>query len=282
MLSTWLDEHLETFVRPNLGRIPNIDLKDYDLIEFTPQRIRALVAFWDQAKKRCGDKPMLLAGRDVYLLEVIAHMEGYPTTFRSDISALTASHVVEDYTKHYLVDTGYKGSVPIALKMEHWDLMRYYPIIKRPPELKPTEHWGMQNPIYKAQHDAELERHQLFPRARLRESSPICYIPGLLERCSKYWDRAQWKDGIQQNIQLPTDKWGDQFPRAASLTQYIFHQVELLRQCRRLGVSYGAKKTEPAVPAQAPIPFGFGICHSDVISPPHYLNQSFFGLSCEG
>lgn len=264
MLSTWLDEHLETFVRPNLGRIPNIDLKDYDLIEFTPQRIRALVAFWDQAKKRCGDKPMLLAGRDVYLLEVIARMEGYPTTFRSDISAITAAHIKEDYTKHYLVDTGFKGSVPLAMKMEHWDLMRYYP-------------------IYKAQHGAELERHQLFPRARFRESSPICYIPGLLERCSKYWDRAQWKDGIQQNIQLPTDKWGDQFPRAAGLTQYIFHQVELLRQCRRLGVSYGAKKTEPAVPVvEAVQPFGFGICHSDVISPPHYLNQSFFGLSCEG
>jgi hypothetical protein len=90
-MNTWLDEHLETFVRPYLGYIPNLKDKpskksghaDWSEI-LTNEAFYLLYLAWQEAKSRAAGRPILLPGRDVWLLEVIARCEGgnYPTVFR--------------------------------------------------------------------------------------------------------------------------------------------------------------------------------------------------------
>ncbi len=217
MGSTWLEEHIEDFIRPFLGNVPTLDLispnYNYGIACWkNPTRIRALQAVWERAKRRAGYLPILLAGRDVWFLEVLARVEGYPTTFRSDISSTSVTQVTEDYSGFYCIDTGNKGSIPTKLKCKKWDLINYYYQVYDPKT-------GVNTPTVRMD-------HQIFSH-----STPQGHVRALysnLESSPKYWVRAE-KPGPQVWSPL------DEFKACAIATMYIaqFHMKNPLRGGRK-------------------------------------------------
>jgi hypothetical protein len=170
MLSTWLDQHAETFVRPKLGFIPNVDTKDYNIIQLGSRRLDQLKNVWEAAKKKAGGRMILLPGRDVFLFEVLARMEEFPTIFRPDISTLVSPYVKEDYTDCYLLDTGYKGTIAKDLKIQNYGLIEFSIYSQKPEELK-----------------ANKAKYQVM------ESQDG--LAGVLEGTPKYWQRGYWHGG---------------------------------------------------------------------------------------
>lgn len=222
----WLEEHLETFVRPHLGTVPtewpgpkvmygqhNNQWSDY--------RIKALMALWAVAKKRSEGRPILLAGRDVWLFEVLARIEDVPTTFRPEISSTVAKAspkaITENYKEYYLLDTGYRGSVPVALGITHFDLISFDPVVYPPLPLE--------------ERLAERLKHQVFPNAQLgrllpngkhQKAGKMSGMAGLLESTPKYWTRGTITicggGGWQISQKLNTTA---EFTATALLTQMI-------------------------------------------------------------
>jgi hypothetical protein len=126
MAASWLDEHLETFVRPHLGYVPNIETSNQWLHNFRPQALEELMKVWGEAKKRAKDKTILLPGRDTFLIEVLARiLDDHPTLFKPEYSKVVSESGMfkEDYTTFYAVDSGYSGSVPKALKCADFGLV---------------------------------------------------------------------------------------------------------------------------------------------------------------
>ena len=119
----WLKAHAETFVAPYLGKAPEIKPEDSSWAFFHPKMVLFLKIALDKALKVANEqgRPLLLAGRDVWAFEVLARLQGLPTIFRPEFSG----NVVRDkgwgdilktqYSHCYLLDTGYTGSVPLAL-----------------------------------------------------------------------------------------------------------------------------------------------------------------------
>lgn len=204
---SWLDEHLETFVRPQLGEIPNVDQSYYWIAAFNAKVLIALVTVWNRAKFLAKGRTILLPGRDVYLFEVIARIQGdYPTTFRPDISSEVAPYVTEDYSDTLCLDTGYKGSIPKAMGIPNWVLVRY-DFSGRKPE--------------------DVARYQVFPKASRGAYSGLS---GSLEGCPKYWTRgsmahAPYKKGskVIQSISPSNFKY------AAMLTIHVAQSVHKVR-----------------------------------------------------
>lgn len=229
----WYDYYIEAVARPsfayasqcpptwyNLGkglkRFPNTHSNfygDHLTGEYgiaNKRHLTMLRTIWFEAKKKAGNKPILLAGRDVFLLEVMARMDGANTIFRPDISALSIGGVKEDYSQCYCVDSGYRGSIPKKLKIEDWHVV----------SLSTTARVGTQK--YKE----ELQQHQLFPHAGYN----FKHMCGKLESAPKNWDRAVLAgEGIirQTFTSLP-----DQAYNATVLTMRIiqFYRPEVLKQ----------------------------------------------------
>ncbi len=210
MNSTWLEEHIETFVFPNLGYVPIINPQHQNLKDWTPTRIKALQAVWSRAKARSGGRPILLAGRDVYLLQVLAELEEFPTTFRPDISGASVTQIKDDYSKYYCIDTGNKGTIPKTLGCEKWDLIYY------------ASEWNDLGEVHPRQD------HQVFPRAR--SCGHVRNLYHQLEGAPKYWQRA-----AKPGLPLPIDR--SSFDSAAMVTIHIVSQI--------LGKSHLVKKTPP-------------------------------------
>lgn len=208
--TTWLDNHLETFVRPQLGMIPNINPNEYYIRVFDKKILISLNLFWLEAKRVAQGRTILLPGRDVYLLEVIARMyDDYPTVFRPEISSSVAPYVKEDYTEHFCVDTGYQGSVPKMLKMNHWKLMRG------------SVGWT----------GKQVQERQLFPN---NKRGTLYAMSTNLESCPKYWERAnpgfdannKFNGVINQRIDHTN------FPNAAQITMIVARSVGMIRPRR--------------------------------------------------
>lgn len=213
--SAWLEHHLETFVAPHIGGVPDIDPTNSHVLQWKPIFSPALRAVWAQAKQRAKGHPMLLAGRDVWLLEVLARIEGFPTAFRPDISGAVGRAkpraVQEDYSNHYLVDTGFQGSVPRGLDIPHFDLIALNPSYHDP--------------------DTKIRRgnHQLFPQARLTDPKfphsagkygTLYLLASQLERSPKYWIQGVTTIGPTRVI-TQTLSTGDEFVGAAMMTQLV-------------------------------------------------------------
>lgn len=194
----WLQNHMETFVKPTLGYIPVLD-NNYRRV-FTSEEMAVVKAMWKAVKceaRRVG-KPILLAGRDVFIFEILARREGFPTTFRPDISRLTVSHVKEDYSGHLLFDTGFAGSIPRALRSTSYvmgsasgvELQTAAPIF---------------HPSYTGIHIRSLgrsqhvllhnETHQVFPRMKGARSLIL-----KIERTPKYWKRGYYRTACKCSI----------------------------------------------------------------------------------
>lgn len=197
---TWLDEHLETFVRPVLGRIPEVNPRDSWVMQFNPKVLVALNLIWEQATRLARGRTILLPGRDVFLFEVIARMkDDYPTIFRPDISGAVAPYVTEDYSDCFVLDTGYKGSIPKAMKIPNWSLVRF--------------DFGGRKP-------EDVARWQVFPKSRGRYYTSLS---GSLEACPKYWTRAGYFTETKKVTQVYDTYY---FPYAAQLTMHVARSVK--------------------------------------------------------
>jgi len=136
-MNTWFDEHCELFVRPTFGKIPSYSaltkaeqdyLKPYKET-WHKARILHLYACWQLAKRKSEGLPILLAGRDPWAFQILAGMEGVPTTFRPEISTFVSQHLKKkeqtaEFANYYMVDTGYKGTVAINLGVKKWNLVK--------------------------------------------------------------------------------------------------------------------------------------------------------------
>jgi len=69
---SWLEEHLETFVRPYIKHIPNLDTKF-----FSEDDMRRIKNIWRGVKQRAKGKKLLLTGRDIFVFEILARRENY-------------------------------------------------------------------------------------------------------------------------------------------------------------------------------------------------------------
>ena len=190
MFPSWIDEHVETFIRPHIGHVPNVDASRYDIRELSKGAIDNLQKTWDEVKRRSEGRMILLPGRDVFLFEVLARMENYPTIFRPDISKDVAPHVNEDYTQCLALDTGYRGTVPKAMGIKNFLLISYssFPVGTPQREIK------------------ELKaKHQVFPEGGYSMTS----LSGTLECIHKYWERGYHYNGkiIQTLFKPPVFKY---------------------------------------------------------------------------
>lgn len=226
-MNTWLDEHLETFVRPHLGSIPEIDKADVNLQKwFEPVTLKCLHAVWKKIKLLAQDRVILLPGRDVWLIEVIARMQDdHPTVFRKEISSCVARSklLTDDFSKLHCLDTGYRGTVPMELGCEHWHLISW--------NVGPQTN----TPEVIRERIKKRAEHQLFPGAPTMtygvngvaqgKYSPIITLAGQLEGCPKYWDRGEVvydkthckPHGIKKQVLFE----GISFKRAAMLTRFV-------------------------------------------------------------
>ena len=115
-MSSWLHDHINTFVRPILGYVPRPGINKF----FTDHELSVMKNMWRSVKRAAAGRRILLAGRDVWVFEVLARRENFPTIFRPDISRATANRVAEDYSQLFIFDTGFVGSIPRALNSQHY------------------------------------------------------------------------------------------------------------------------------------------------------------------
>lgn len=207
-MSPWLDQHLEEFVRPVLGVIP--DVKGTWIDVFKPTHIIALATVWKKATELAHGRVILLPGRDVFLFEVLARtIHDYPTIFRPDMSSSVTPWVKQEYTECYALDTGYKGSIPKALKMEHWALVRY-------------DHYTS-DPVWKNAVARPLR--QVLPKAL---NQTYAGLSGNLEGCPKYWTRGEvYMDGTVRKVRQTLDL--TKFAEAAALTIHVVRTAVKLK-----------------------------------------------------
>jgi len=225
---SWLDEHLETFVRPYLGSIPNIDMTSNYLKSWDQRLNMTLKAVWERAKIRAMGRPILLPGRDVWEFEILARMEGFPTTFRPEFSGEVVRNIKikEDFSQHYVLDSGFAGSVPKALKATHFGL-----VAKGPTQLFRKSTDGKILPLMPTDQTQKL-LHQVFPHARMfrphetnrppeteQEQPLVMRLASALERNPKYW----WSATVDYIAGKPSQVLANEehFKYAAILTQFI-------------------------------------------------------------
>ena len=202
---SWLDDHFENFVWPNMpdGTCnSNIQPLGY----FSQEELTIIKNLWKSVKKQAGNKQILLAGRDVFIFEILARRENYPTIFMPEISRATVQHIkrfpleVED--DFFLFDTGFVGSIPRGLGLRNFSLMSYAlnsSMVGYWPNRRRTS-----NPDTK----------QVFPH--------LSFSRGLalkIEKTPKYWESGRM--GTEDQIIQPFSHQ-EEFYRAAQLTLEIY------------------------------------------------------------
>lgn len=199
----WLDEHLENFVAPELGFIP-----DEPLGYFRPEELTVIKNSWRSVKKAAKGRPILLPGRDVFIWEILAQREKYPTLFLPEVSRLTVAHVkIPDLEKYFLFDTGFAGSIPRGLGTKEFKLLSFS-----------ANGGGAYGQLYGRQDN----RTQVFPR--------LSFSRGLalkIELTPKYWNTARMHsemgDFLETYQVVHQEKSPlDEFERAARLTIEIY------------------------------------------------------------
>lgn len=203
----WLDEHIEGFVIPHLESETIVEWDSKVLHEplnaFSPEELTVIKNTWRSVKRAAEGKTVLLAGRDVFIFEVLARREDYPTHFVPECSRMTVRHLkisnVEDY---FLFDTGFIGSIPNGLGIKDFSLMSYS-------NNSTFNGWGINR-----QHKTNPLTVQVFPR--------LTFSRGLalkIEQTPKYWEsgRVVADDEIVQ----PMSKI-QEFISAARLTVEIY------------------------------------------------------------
>ena len=184
---SWLRDHLNQFVTPYLGDEPGPPRLTP---HFTPQEMAVIKNVWRAAKAEAGLRRMLLAGRDVFIFEILARRERFPTTFRPDVSRQTAFAIAEEFRSkandYFLLDTGFRGSIPQALGIKNYKFTSA---------------------------DLDLKAKQAFPHLTGSRSLAL-----KIEATPKYW-RSAVMSGAEK-VQVLSDL--AEFRRAAELTIQVY------------------------------------------------------------
>jgi hypothetical protein len=193
----WLDDHIEKFVKPVVGVVPDYKLiKPADTDNYTKMLTGAnsiypglLVKLWTEAKRRAAGRTILLPGRDVWLFEVLARLEGTDTIFRPDISSNAVTTIAksdpqkEVFKGCFCVDSCCAGSIPKKLGCADWALGIYSGF---------------------AANLEQLQAHQLiaerFPNLA---TDPLYNCYAILECVPKYWTHASASNGIVTQQVVP-------------------------------------------------------------------------------
>jgi hypothetical protein len=209
MAADWLDKHIEEFIRPRLGKVPELDKDAYPLHggAWIPLDVKCLQAMWWQGKRLAKGRTILLPGRDAFLLEVLARLEDWPTIFDQRLSSVVCRAIADgkykgiDISKFkdcFAIDTGYRGSVPKALGVTDFALLKYHPDVPLTRNTKP----GNIN-VY----DPKVLTHQIFPYMKpewweyydktgkaitpvFHKGARLTRMAGQLEGAWKYWTSA--------------------------------------------------------------------------------------------
>lgn len=199
----WLKQHLENFVQPVIGTIPS-SLEEPRYLSIDDMAV--IKNAWRSMKRTAKGKTILLPGRDVWVFEVLARRENYPTLFIPQCSRLALDGVeilrADDYA---LLDTGFAGSIPKGLRIDDYLLLSCCDASK-----------------------------QIFP-CRTRSRTLALKIESL----PKYWRSGRYNresNVIEQQLSDSED-----FKKAAILTQQVYTDsspkfVESIRRGRK---SYG-------------------------------------------
>lgn len=183
----WLETHMEEFVRPV---VPKFD--ETPLGYFKPEEITVIKNAWRSAKKSARGRTIFLPGRDVWIFEVLARREDYPTLFMPECSRMTVSQIQKNmgtFDNIHLFDTGFAGSIPKGLKVKNFGLLSY-------------------------QNRFDNVGVQIFPRLTMSRGLAL-----LIESTPKYWETGKLgeNNAVVQILQTP-----DEFERAARLTIEIY------------------------------------------------------------
>lgn len=183
---SWLQSHLESFVQPYLGFIPGKESEPHFL---EPSEMSVVKNAWRSAKAQAKGKVILLPGRDVWIFEVLARRENYPTKFIPQCSRLALEYIkIDNAEDYFLLDTGFAGSIPKGLGIVENILLSS----------------NMKNPTT-----------QVFPKR-----TGARHLALRIEGLPKYW-----KSGIKL-VETPCVKQEladlDQFRKAAILTQQVY------------------------------------------------------------
>lgn len=184
MGTSWLAWHLEEFVKPYLGLIPTESDQKY----FSAEEMTVIKNCWRSVKASAQGRKILLAGRDVFVFEVLARRENYPTIFLPECSRQTARHIKLDSKENlYIFDTGFIGSIPGALGIKSFGLLSY----------SSRQNVGV----------------QIFPRLTFSR-----HLALKIEGTPKYWETGRMLD--EAILQKQSGK--EEFEKAARLTIEIY------------------------------------------------------------
>lgn len=121
---SWLETHIEEFVEPVIGESNARTLEPLNY--FFPEELSVIKNTWRSVKKAAEGKPICLPGRDVFVFEVLAQREKYPTLFVPECSRLTVDHIkIENLEEYFLFDTGFAGSIPRGLGVKEFKMMSH-------------------------------------------------------------------------------------------------------------------------------------------------------------
>jgi len=192
-MTSWLNEHIETFVKPTLVGTwldTSNSLETEKLsqnIHINSNQMTIIKNAWRSVKKQAHGRKVLLMGRDVWVFEVLARREGFPTYFDPQCSRAAASCITLPFDKKncVLFDTGFMGSIARILKVDFILLSA----------------------------EQHLNSKQVFPRLTNSRSLAL-----FLEELPKYWKCAYQIDGKpHQELANKTE-----FERAARLTMQVY------------------------------------------------------------
>lgn len=187
---SWLQTHLEEFVRPVLGFVPSTMGVP---LSFTSAEMTVIKNCWKSVKKSAKGKVLFLPGRDVFIFEVLARRENYPTLFQPGCSRMSVGYFKDKIPEDcFVFDTGFMGSIPNKLGVKDFQLVSY------------------------AERQSKI---QIFPRLTLARSLALN-----IEKTPKYWKTGRILDesSLAPNQLLLEYSPLDEFAKAAILTQQIF------------------------------------------------------------
>jgi hypothetical protein len=202
---SWLEEHIETFVKPILK--DEFDKKPLGF--FKPEELTVVKNHWRAIKRNAEGKQILLPGRDVFIFEILARRENYPTIFMPECSRMTVHATTIPKNDVYLFDTGFAGSIPNNLGIETFGLMS---------------------------HRDRPSSKQVFPRLTLSRGLAL-----KIESTPKYWESGRMS--VTGTIRQPMANL-QEFARAARLTIEVYTNsspkfIPHNRPIKREGVNYG-------------------------------------------
>ncbi|HEY1249192.1 MAG TPA: hypothetical protein VGE97_09405 [Nitrososphaera sp.] len=123
---SWLEDHLENFVLPQISSegqpFDNLQPLGY----FRSEELTIIKNQWRAVKRSAEGRTILLPGRDVFVFEILARREDYPTIFMPECSRMTVHEIAKTIDKElFLFDTGFAGSIPRGLGIQTFKLMSY-------------------------------------------------------------------------------------------------------------------------------------------------------------